>query len=175
MKILNFPEYRQTYSYDCGAKSAQSVLTYYGIDVQEGKVMKIAGTTRGGTYIHGITKVMHKYGIKCKVKQMTIEEVKKNINKKRPVILVLQAWKNKKTTKYEKDWKDGHYVVAIGYKKNKIIFEDPSSIERTYLNEDELKKRWHDVDIKGKKYVNYGIICYGRSILFNLKKLIHMG
>jgi len=40
MKILDFPELRQTFNYDCGAKALQSVLAYYGIDIREEEIIK---------------------------------------------------------------------------------------------------------------------------------------
>ncbi|MBU2236000.1 C39 family peptidase, partial [Patescibacteria group bacterium] len=101
-------------------------------------------------------------------------DIKKFINKKIPVILLVQAWTNIKNVNWEKDWIDGHYVVAIGYDKNKIYFEDPSSISRTHLTYNELIKRWHDTDCDGKKYVNYGIAVYGKKPVYDLSKSKHM-
>ena len=174
MKILNFPELRQTYNYDCGAKAAEAVLAYYNTDIREGEIMKLAGTTRAGTPIKGIVKVMHKHGLKCKVSKMTIDQVKKHIEMNRPVILVLQAWTNKEKVNWEKDWIDGHYVVAIGYDRKRIYFEDPSSVLRTYLSYKELTKRWHDVDTDGKRYINFGIVAYGKDHNYTLEKSLHM-
>lgn len=173
--MLEFPEDRQTYSYDCGAKVTQAVLAYYGIDVREDKIMKLVGTTRAGTAIKGIVKTFHKFGLKCKVSKLNINHIKKSIDKKIPVILVLQAWTEKKKVNWEKDWIDGHYVVAIGYDDKKIYFEDPSSVLRTYLTYEELKKRWHERDKGGKKYINYGIIAYGKNKKFSFNKKVHMG
>jgi len=174
MKILKFPELRQTYNYDCGAKAIQTVLAYYGIDEREEVIIKLAKTKKSGTYINGIVNALKKYDLKTKVKNLTIEDLKKYIDKGNPVILVLQAWTDKKKINWKKDWLDGHYVVAIGYDKSKIYFADPSSILRTYLSYKELKDRWHDKDVGGKKYVNYGIIVYGKKPKFDFKKIIHM-
>ena len=173
MKILMFPELRQTYNYDCGANAIQSILGYYGIDTRESKIMKIAGTTKAGTTIKGIIKTLKKFGLKTKAGEMTISQIKKYIDKKIPVILVLQAWFKKKKPDWEKDWKDGHYVVAIGYDKNKFYFEDPSSELRTYLTYDELDKRWHE-KVNKKIYIHFGISAYGKKPSYSLKKNIHM-
>lgn len=174
MHIIDFPNLRQTYSWDCGAKATQSVLAYYGIDVQEQKIMKLAKTDKCGTPITGIKSVLKKYNLKYKEGEITIVDIKKFINKKIPVILLVQAWTNIKNVNWEKDWIDGHYVVAIGYDKNKIYFEDPSSISRTHLTYNELIKRWHDTDCDGKKYVNYGIAVYGKKPVYDLSKSKHM-
>lgn len=38
--MLNFPELRQTYGYDCGAKATEAVLAYFGMDIREDLIMK---------------------------------------------------------------------------------------------------------------------------------------
>ena len=174
MKTITLPQLRQTYGYDCGAKALQTVLVYYGIEVREDHLIKSAGTSKNGTSIQGIIKVANKYGLKTDSRQMTINDIKGYIKQKIPVILVLQAWTEKKKVNWEKDWIDGHYVVAIGYTKDKILFEDPSSFERTYLKYDELQKRWHDVDTDGKKYVHHGIAIFGKKPKFNRDEVVHM-
>lgn len=86
----------------------------------------------------------------------------------------MQAWTEKENINWEKDWIDGHYVVAIGFTKDKILFEDPSSFERTFLKYDELNERWHDVGTDGKKYVHHGIAIYGKKPQFNRDEVVHM-
>lgn len=174
MILKNFPNLRQSYDYDCGAKALQAVLFYYGVDKKSGKIMKLAGTTKVGTSIHGIKKTAEKYGFKTKLGKMTIVDVKKYINKKIPVILLIQASAKTKITDWKNNWLNGHYVVAIGYDKNKIYFEDPESIFRTHLTYEELEERWHD-RIGDKKYINYGLAIYGKRPLRNLNKTVHMG
>jgi ABC-type bacteriocin/lantibiotic exporter with double-glycine peptidase domain len=174
MKKLHLPQFRQTYNYDCGATALQSILAYYGIEEREDRIIKIAKTTKDGTSIENIIKVIKKYGLKASSKKMTIEEVKKYIDKKIPVILVLQAWAHKKKVDWENNWEDGHYTVAIGYTKDKIIFEDPAHFNNTYLTYKELEKRWHDMDTKGKKYINHGIAVFGKKPEYKSDKIIHM-
>jgi len=162
MKILKFPELRQTYEYDCGAIATQAVLAYYSVDLGEQTIMKMAGTQKSGTPIAGLKKVFKKYGLSFEAGQMTIEDVKKYIDKKIPVILLLQAWADEKPD-WQKDWHDGHYVVAIGYGAKKIYFEDPYKLVRTYLDDKELLERWHDIDHKGKKHINWGMAVFGKK------------
>jgi ABC-type bacteriocin/lantibiotic exporter with double-glycine peptidase domain len=174
MKILSFPEFRQTYEYDCGAKALQAVLEYYGIDVSEGKIINLAKTTKKGTSPKSVVNVIKRYKLKFKEGQLTISQIKKYLDKRIPVIILLQAWTEKKKFDWEKDWTDGHYVVAVGYGKNKVYFEDPYSVLRTYLTYKELNKRWHDKEDR-KEYVHYGIAVYGKKPKFNPNKKIHMG
>ncbi|MDD5182164.1 MAG: cysteine peptidase family C39 domain-containing protein [Candidatus Nanoarchaeia archaeon] len=161
-KMLAFPDLRQYSSYDCGANAIQSVLAYYGLNVREDRIVKIAGSTaKIGTEPEGFEKIARKFGFKCRIEQMTIRDLKKSIDKKQPVVLLLQAYPDKKVLNWEKTWHTGHYAVAIGYDSKKIYFEDPSSMCRTYLSFKELDKRWHDKDAFGKKYEHAGIIFAG--------------
>jgi len=175
MKLLKFPQLQQSFDYDCGAKALQAVLAYYGIEVSEGSIMQQAKTNpKNGTEIKNIIKTAKKYCLKCKSKKMTIKEIKKFIDQGIPVILVLQAWTEKKKVDWKNDWIDGHYVVAIGYKKDQVLFEDPSSLTKVYLEYNELEKRWHDIGINGQKYYHYGIAIYGKKPETNINKIVHM-
>lgn len=174
MKILNFPERRQTYNYDCWACALQSVLNYYWIDVREDIIMKLANTTKDGTPIWWIERTSHKYWLQTTIEHMTISKIKKYVDQNIPVIVVLQARSDKKHIDWENDWVDWHYVVAIWYDKDKLYFEDPSSIYRTYLLNQEFKNRRHDVDINNKEYIHYGIVIYGKKPKYSLKSRIHM-
>ena len=80
--------------------------------------------------------------------------------------MLVQAWADRYMTL--KDWKedneDGHYVIVIGYRKDVIVFEDLSSIRRTWLKEDEFIARWHDVDPKTKQRFNhFGMVLRGEK------------
>jgi ABC-type bacteriocin/lantibiotic exporter with double-glycine peptidase domain len=174
MLMLDIPQLRQTYGYDCGAKALQAVLAYYGIEVREDVIMKKVKTTPEGTSVNHIEQVARSYGLQVDSRRMNIHDVKEYLKKKIPVILALQAWTDKQIVDWDKDWVDGHYVVAIGYSKDKVIFEDPSSFERTYITYDELEHRWHDEDTNGKKYLHHGIAVYGRNPVFRRTRLVHM-
>lgn len=174
MKTIILPQLRQTYWYDCWAKALQAALVYYGIQIREDHIMQYANTSEDWTPIQWIIKTAHKYGLKTDSKSMTIDDIKQYLDKNIPVIIVLQAWAQNKKIDWENDWIDWHYVVAIGYTKDKIFFEDPSSFERTYLKYDELQKRWHDIDTDGKKYFNHGIAIFGKKPNFDKNKIIHM-
>lgn len=173
MKQLDFPELRQTYEYDCGANALQATLAYYGIEVSEESLLKLAKTDKKkGTTIAGMLRVLKKYSLKFDSNSMTIENLKEYINKKIPIIILLQAW-NGKSIHYTNYYHSGHWVVAIGYNNKKIFFEDPYAFERTFLTNDELNNRWHAKE-NNKKIINHGIAVYGRTAKYSTKKMIHM-
>jgi ABC-type bacteriocin/lantibiotic exporter with double-glycine peptidase domain len=162
MKTFKFPETRQISIWDCGASAMQSVLYYYGFDVGEDTLIKLAGTNKKtGTSIAGLKKIAKKYGLVFTAGEKTIVELKKYINKKIPVVLLLKAWPEKKVD-WTKDLVEGHYVTAIGYDRQNIYFEDPYKFVRTYLSFKELEIRWHSMD-EGKRYVKWGMAVLGRK------------
>jgi ABC-type bacteriocin/lantibiotic exporter with double-glycine peptidase domain len=162
MKTFDFPEMRQISIWDCGANVMESILDYYGIDVGEEVLMKLAGTNKEiGTTIAGMEKIAKKYRLKFKAGAMTIEEIKRYIDKKIPVVLSLKAWPEKKVD-WTLDSVEGHYAIAVGYDRSRIYFEDPYKSVRTYLSFKELEIRWHSVD-RGKRYVKWGMAVLGRK------------
>lgn len=175
MPILKFPESRQTYSYDCGAKAVQAVLIYYGIDVDESTIFKIAGTSEKGTSIKGIENVIKKYKLKSTIKEMTIEDLKGYVLKKIPVIILVQAWPIEKVKDWENCWHTGHFVVVIGFDRKNVYFEDPFKNVRTYLPFKKFVERWHDKDLDSKKYEHLGIAVYGKKATYHPEKAILMG
>jgi len=105
---------------------------------------------------------------------MTASSIKRHIDKRTPVIVLLQAWTDKENVNWEENWEDGHYAVVIGYNSTKLFFEDPSSVARVYLTLEEFEKRWHDKGVSGKKYINYGIAVYGKRRRYDPKQAVHM-
>src|SRR3989339_795185 len=58
--------------------------------------------------------------------------------------------------------------------KNKIFFDDPHSFERTFLEDKELKIKWHAKE-GNKDITNHGIAVFGKKPVYDSKKIIHMG
>jgi len=166
-KILNYPEFRQVFTYDCGANALQTVLVYYGQDVREKTIMKQLGTDPvHGTNVDDMIKGAKYYGIDAVAKTgMTVEDLKSNIDNGWPTIIALQAYPEKDPgTDWKKLWSEGHYVVSVAYDDEFIYFEDPSDTKRTFLSYEELDDRWHDQDDNGKKYQHWGMTCKGDPV-----------
>lgn len=174
MRILEFPKMRQTFAFDCGPKALQAVLVYYGIEVRSDVLMRRTRATADGSPVRAIVETALLYGLTCTSKPMTLPEVQRYIDRGIPVILLLQAWAERKPVDWGECWNEGHYVVAIGYDDEKVYFEDPSSFGRTFLTNDELMARWHDRDTEGKEFINHGIALYGREPKYSHKKIEHM-
>ena len=174
MHLLDFPELQQAYEYDCGASALRSVLEYYGIEFLEGELIRALGTSKKtGTSIERILKVIKKHALKCDSRPMSPSELRDYIAKGIPVILLLQAWSDRKGADYSTDQRDGHYAVAIGYDGSHIVFEDPYANVRTKLTDEELVERWHGQD-KKQPIQNHGIAVYGKKSVFKQHRIIKM-
>jgi predicted double-glycine peptidase len=142
---INLPSSRQQTDYTCGAASLRSIAKYYGKDLKdESEFEKLCRSGKNkGAHPDDIVNAAKELGFDAVAKEhMTIRELIGYIVKKIPVICAIQAWGE------EKDYKklrDGHYVVAIGFDKNNIYFEDPSAVgTRPFIPRKEFLKRWID-------------------------------
>ena len=155
MKVIDYPETRQVFSFDCGANALVSVLVFAGLEEREDRVALLAGTTKDGTSTAGILRVLRYYGGPFRARQrMRIDDLRRAIDDGHPTLITLQAYRESNRP-YRELWEDGHWVVAIGYDKRRILFEDPSAFHRTWLADEELRQRWHDMD-RGKRIRQWG-------------------
>jgi len=155
MRILEFPETRQVFNFDCGANALVSVLVFAGLEEREDRVAMLARTTHNGTSTTGILRVMQYYGLRYRAGQrMKVNDLRRGIDAGFPTLVTLQAYRESNRP-YRELWEDGHWTVAIGHDKRRILFEDPSAFHRTWLADEELHQRWHDMD-RGKRIRQWG-------------------
>lgn len=161
---IHLPNVQQTTNFSCGAAVTQAICFYYGVgpDKQEEYMKKLGTKPNQGTAPADICDFVRKYGLQSKAfDKMSFEHLKEFIDQEKPVICAVQAYGSKKD--YKKSL-SGHYVVAIGYDKKHIYFEDPSSQgRRTYLPIEEFEDRWHDADKHGTSYHGLGIVIWKRG------------
>jgi 8-oxo-dGTP pyrophosphatase MutT (NUDIX family)/GNAT superfamily N-acetyltransferase len=177
-KVLRFPRIRQPGPATCAQACISMALQYYneetGIDGISDEAS--ASDNKEGLPPETIKRILEAHGAKAEIiENMTIAEVKERIDEDTPVIIEIQAWPKEEGKDVSKSDKDGHYVVAIGYTSNHIFFADPSSCPRTYLENEEMESRWHDVDL-GEKKVRLGIVVTkGDAGEYNDEKSIKLG
>jgi predicted double-glycine peptidase len=155
---VQVPDTLQCTGYTCGPSCVQAVCAYFGVTGKEEEEFTSGMSVRSnvGAHPHNVIQGLKKYGLTCEEDwPMSIESVQKYLDRGIPVMLMIQAWvpKRKRRAKYFRkqkgyanEWKEGHWVVAIGYDRTAMYFEDPSlASARGYLSYRELKERWHDV------------------------------
>ena len=89
---------RQSTEYSCGASALQSVLSYWGKDLDEEELMQLLHTTpETGTYPEDIERVAGALGFEAEVKEnLSLDEVEQATAKGNPVIVLSQAWRSRK-------------------------------------------------------------------------------
>jgi len=136
--MINLRIGRQAFDFDCGPKALQMVMEYYGVEIREDILIKELGTDKNGTSVDSMIFVAEKNGFKVfTATEVSLEQLKDFVDGGSPVIVLVQAWGERYMTleDWKADYDDGHYAIVIGYNGNIIIFEDPSSIRRTWLTE----------------------------------------
>src|SRR3990172_667424 len=81
IKVLDIPDTRQTFNFDCGAKAVQTILAYYGKDIREDNLIKALGTTKEGTDVKNILKLFKKLGLRIVEGQLTVEQLREAVKK----------------------------------------------------------------------------------------------
>lgn len=160
-EIIQLPVTRQQKTYSCGAGALRAICNYFQVGPEnEKKLRELLDTNyEDGTPPENIIRIAKSFGLTVREKHdMTLEELITHISKNHPVMVPIQAYGDER--KYEKSHQSGHYVVAIGFDKEKIYFEDPAldGEVRGKLNKKEFLERWHDKDCDDKVHKRYGII-----------------
>jgi predicted double-glycine peptidase len=159
--VIHVPLTRQATEYTCGVAALQSVLGYWGEDHREDELAKgLKSNTVHGTGYKNIADFAKQHGYSVGInKGMTLPQLFAEMDQRRPVICLIQAWPDKKVD-FAKDWDDGHYVVAVGYDSRNVYFMDPSTLgSYTYIPRSEFLSRWHDTDGK-ERLVHFGMTVF---------------
>jgi predicted double-glycine peptidase len=173
--FMFLPVTRQATDYTCGASALQSVMRYYGDEYME---KELADTLKSdpneGTGYHNIADFSQAQGYRVNIyKNMKFTDLKKLINGKKPVMVLLQAWSDEQTD-YKNDWEDGHYAVVIGYDDKNVYFMDPSTLGNyTFIPVQQFLDRWHDTDGTEKLY-NFGIVVEKLPVKYNPDDVLMM-
>ncbi len=119
----------------CGPASLKILLSHYGINKSEKFLAKLAHATRdSGCTVKGIISAAKKLGFRAYSKDnCKISDLRKYAKRGLPVIV---------------DWfsqaGDGHYSVAIGFKKDNIVLADPLYMEPHEISIKKFLLRWFD-------------------------------
>ncbi|MEK6873468.1 MAG: cysteine peptidase family C39 domain-containing protein [Nanoarchaeota archaeon] len=155
--LINLKHFKQDNGYACGPACLEMVFRHFGKKISEAKLTKMAKTKKSGTSHVNMIKVASKEGFYCYVhNHSSINQIKHFIDLNLPVIV----------NYIEPKSEEGHYAVVVGYKRNKIILDDPWNGKNFKLSVKEFKKRWYDYHKKHK---------YSRWILVISKNKFNLG
>jgi hypothetical protein len=157
-EIKDFPIYQQPDHVTCGPTSVRMVLKRYGYDVDMKEIRKVAKTdfyVKGEVQIGGTAPeyeqvALRDLGVPCQLKSSNIEELKHEVSQNKPVIVCVRSGKRL--------W---HWIVVIGYTKDKIITADPCG-ERIELPTTQFDNAWSFVsDLDGEDLSEKCKLCGG--------------
>jgi uncharacterized protein len=164
------PDVSQQTDYSCGASCLEAICKYYGVG-KEDEWQFIRGLhldRRVGVHPGQIHRLARSYRLSVRsYPLMTLARLKRELEWRHPVMLMIQAYGQDRVGKrrqvrwrrdYTPDWNDGHWVVAIGFDREGVFFEDPLlQGVRGWLSFAELNSRWHDTGPHGKHLPHYGL------------------
>ena len=111
--LPEFPRSIQLNSYSCGAKSAYTILKYFGKKCTLQSVEKALRTDEDGTAVSDIKRVFKQFGLQCRtMRKPTIKDLKAAIDAGCPVLISL----------YEGE----HYAVIYGCSRTHAFVMNPS-------------------------------------------------
>lgn len=164
---------RQSTEYTCGPSALQAVLRYWGKDVEEEELARLAGTTSEvGTFPEDLARSARALGFKADVKHgLSLDEVQKFTAAGHPMIALAQVWLSARSNgsqSVEDLWDNGHYIVVLGVDKNYVYFQDPYVLmSKAFIPRKLFESHWHqamggDV-INQPKLMHVGIFVRGRK------------
>lgn len=142
---------RQGTEYTCGPSALQAVLRYWGKDVSEDEIAKLAGTTSEvGTFPEDLVRSAKELGFKAEAREnLTLDEVAAFTAAGHPMIALAQAWLSAKTLggkSVEDEWDSGHYIVVLGVDKDYVYFQDPyAMMSKAFVPRKAFEAHWHQV------------------------------
>ncbi|MBI5883309.1 MAG: C39 family peptidase [Elusimicrobia bacterium] len=180
LKLIRLPKTRQATDYTCGVAALQSVLAFFGEELREDQLAKeLKPTPENGTDFRVIAKVAEEHGLKVSVRKGAgLADLRAALDAGSPALVSIQAWADApqaepsgaqgkaldQSSSYAEDWKDGHYVVAVGYDAKNFYFMDPSLLGHYgFIPAAELEARWHDEESPGERISGLMLVFSGKA------------
>ncbi|MBI3331776.1 C39 family peptidase [Candidatus Peregrinibacteria bacterium] len=132
---LQIPYYRQSHPFSCGAACSRMLLAFFGIQKSEKAIMTAMGTNeRRGTARGSFTAMFRRAGLKCRAyTKATMRDLRASLERGMPALLLIFDPTGDK-------W--GHYAVAVGLERGRVLMHDPANGKYFGLSQKELSKRW---------------------------------
>jgi HK97 family phage portal protein len=166
VKLIDVPDVRQQYRYDCGAAAVKAVCEYFkvGPEYYAAYLVGMKTTPREGTDPSEMIDFMNEQGlIVTSGNGMTIEDLRKYFAAGIPVIVPMQLYGPDASTERTEST-NGHYVVVIGAALGQVMVQDPVS-GRVMLSEEDFDARWHDMEADGAVDDHFGMAVSLRPLI----------
>jgi len=180
--LIEVPDIRQHDHFSCGAAAAMSVGKYFGVGPETLEEWKKAlGTdVEESTRPQSIIDYFSSLGLHVEAKSnLTLDDLEKYHRWGMPVITPVQDYGPYVPAKAKFAY--GHYLTVIGVGYGYVFCQDSSednvisssgSIQkpgRVMIDQDYFMNLWHDKDIDGKEYLQFGIAVSGNPVQKSVK------
>jgi SPP1 gp7 family putative phage head morphogenesis protein len=177
LKILEVPDIRQRDHYSCGAAAAMAVGKYFGVGPKSLTEWKheLGTVIEESTHPSAIVKYFLKLGLDVDAREgMTLDDLKIYIDEGMPIICPVQDYGPFVPAKAKFAY--GHYLTVIGVAGGYVFCQDSSednviadsgSVQkpgRVMIDQNDWMDLWHDKDVEGNKFIQYGIAVRGRTL-----------
>jgi len=141
---------RQMTEYSCGASALQSVLNYWGSDVDEETLMTLLDTNdEVGTYPENLVSGARALGFDAEFREnVTLDELQRSTSQGHPVIVLAQLWRSEKDTapSAADEWDCGHYIVVLSVDADYVYFQDPFiRMGKGFVSRPVFEEHWHQI------------------------------
>ncbi|HEY6630541.1 MAG TPA: cysteine peptidase family C39 domain-containing protein [Rhizobiaceae bacterium] len=141
---------RQMTEYSCGASALQSVLSYWGRDVDEETLMTLLDTNdEVGTYPENLVSGARALGFDAEFREnVTLDELQRCTSQGHPVIVLAQLWRSEKDTPASAadEWDCGHYIVVLAVDADYVYFQDPFiRMGKGFVSRPVFEEHWHQI------------------------------
>lgn len=128
---IELPQSRQSEHFSCGATVIQMIAAYYGKNIRESDLIDQLEIKNSGIKLSRIGEVAQNIGLKSHKDKLSYQEILKTLEDEIPIVVAIQK---PNADQY-------HFMIAVGYYDNGIIFRDPARFTYGYLPQQEFEKR----------------------------------
>ena len=141
---------RQMTEYSCGASALQSVLSYWGREIDEEALMRLIGTNAEvGTFPEDMVRGARALGFDAELKEnATLDELERFTEGGHPVIALAQVWRSETDTPASAadEWDCGHYIVVLSVDADYVYFQDPYiRMGKGFVPRSVFEEHWHQI------------------------------
>lgn len=144
-KMPKVPYFRQKRDYSCGPASLRMILSYFGLEIDEEKLIELCGTSRLGTSRFQIVEAATKVKFRADTfAELTMEQIYDILEANLPIIALIDPGKI-----YGGISGIGHFVVILGRMDNKVVYHDPVMGQNLVTEEEIFFQAWQGSNFRG--------------------------
>lgn len=148
--MRDFWFYKQLNAMDCGPTCIRMIAKYYGKNYNTDTLRQIAGFSKQGVSMLGISETAEKVGFRTRGVRITLEKLKEV-----PLPCILH-------------WDQNHFVVFISYSKTKFKIADPGKGILNY-SKDEFTNHWISSESESNQKIGVGLLLEPTPTFYELE------